>query len=111
MRRRARLRGVKMSADHWAISNLIARYAELLNLGQVDDVAELFRYGRITGTGMGDVVGSEAVGAMYAKASCSPTKSTHSSSRAICRSRSMVMRPRARPTSPPCIRATEQSCR
>jgi hypothetical protein len=54
-----------VSADHWEISNLIARYAELLNLGQVDEVAELFRYGRISSVGMGDVVGSEAVAAMY----------------------------------------------
>jgi hypothetical protein len=54
-----------VSADHWEISNLIARYAELLNLGQVDEVAALFRYGRISSPGMGDVVGSEAVAAMY----------------------------------------------
>ena len=37
---------------------------ELLNTGQVDEVAELFRHGRITSTGMGDAVGSEAVAAM-----------------------------------------------
>lgn len=54
-----------MSSDYEEISNLIARYAELLNTGQVDAVAELFRHGRITGTGMGAVVGSEAVAAMY----------------------------------------------
>jgi hypothetical protein len=54
-----------VSSDHWEISNLIARYAELLNLGQVDEVAELFRHGRITGTDMGDMVGSDAVANMY----------------------------------------------
>ena len=39
------------SSDEWEISNLIARYAELLNLGQIDEVGELFRYGRITSEG------------------------------------------------------------
>ena len=56
-----------MSADHWEISSLIARYAELLNLGQVDDVAALFEHGRICSPGVGDVVGPEAVAAMYRK--------------------------------------------
>ena len=36
-----------MSNDHWDISNLIARYAELLNLGRIEEVGELFRYGKI----------------------------------------------------------------
>jgi ketosteroid isomerase-like protein len=55
-----------MSADQWQISNLIARYAELLNLGQIDEVAALFRHGRITSTMNSDVhEGSEAVAAMY----------------------------------------------
>src|SRR4029079_13806923 len=40
-----------MSDDHWAISNLLARYAELLNLGRIDEVGELFRYGKITSVG------------------------------------------------------------
>ena len=40
-----------MSSDHWDISNLIARYAELLNLGLIDEVGELFRQGKITSAG------------------------------------------------------------
>lgn len=64
-----------MSADHWEISNLIARYAELLNLGQVDEVAELFRHGRITSEGR-DVVheGSVAVAAFYRESVHFPEK-------------------------------------
>ena len=51
-----------MSDDRDEISNLIARYAELLNLGQIDELGELFRHGRITST-TGDQVydGTEAV--------------------------------------------------
>lgn len=54
------------SDDRWEISALIARYAELLNLGQVDEVASLFQYGKITSS-VDDRVfeGSEAVAAMY----------------------------------------------
>ena len=55
-----------MSTDHWEISNLIARYAELLNLGQVDDVGALFEHARITIEGNPDAyVGSEVIAAMY----------------------------------------------
>ncbi len=55
-----------MSDDRDEISNLIARYAELLNLGRIDELGALFRYGRITSTINDDVhVGSEAVAEMY----------------------------------------------
>jgi hypothetical protein len=37
-----------MSDDRWEISALIARYAELLNLGQIEELGALFRYGSIT---------------------------------------------------------------
>jgi hypothetical protein len=54
------------SSDEWQISNLISRYAELLNLGQIDAVGELFRHGRITSEGNPAVrEGSEAVTEMY----------------------------------------------
>jgi ketosteroid isomerase-like protein len=55
-----------MSDDRDEISNLIARYAELLNLGQIDELGELFRHGRITST-TGDQAyeGTEAVKEMY----------------------------------------------
>ena len=39
------------SDDHWEISNLVAHYAELLNLGRIDEVGELFRHGKITSVG------------------------------------------------------------
>jgi hypothetical protein len=55
-----------MSTDHWDISNLIARYAELLNLGLIDEVGELFRYGRITSAGNPTTyTGTDEVVAMY----------------------------------------------
>jgi ketosteroid isomerase-like protein len=55
-----------MSDDHWEISNLIAEYAELLNLGRIDEVGALFRYGRVTSEGSSTVrEGSDAVSAMY----------------------------------------------
>ena len=55
-----------MSSDHWAISNLVARYAELLNLGLIDEVGELFRYGRITSAGNPTTyTGTDEVAAMY----------------------------------------------
>jgi hypothetical protein len=55
-----------MSDDRDEISNLIARYAELLNLGQIDELGDLFRHGRITST-TGDQVydGTDAVKEMY----------------------------------------------
>ena len=52
--------------DEWEIRNLIARYAELLNLGRIDEVGELFRHGRITSEGNPTArEGSAAVAAMY----------------------------------------------
>jgi len=55
-----------MSSDHWEISNLVARYAELLNLGLIDEVGELFRYGRITSAGNPTTyTGTDEVAAMY----------------------------------------------
>jgi SnoaL-like protein len=55
-----------VSADHQEISNVMFRYAELLNLGEVDEVAQLFRYGRITSSGSDDVhEGPEAVAGWY----------------------------------------------
>jgi hypothetical protein len=64
-----------MSADHWEIANLIARYAELLNLGRIDELGELFRYGRISSTTSDDVYeGSEAVIAMYRNSVVFPEK-------------------------------------
>jgi hypothetical protein len=55
-----------MSDDHWAISNLLARYAELLNLGLIEEVGELFRYGKITSVGNPmTYTGTDEVVAMY----------------------------------------------
>jgi hypothetical protein len=55
-----------MSDDHWEISNLVARYAELLNLGRVDDVAALFEYGQITSENNPNVYeGVDGVTKMY----------------------------------------------
>jgi hypothetical protein len=54
-----------MSTDQWEIANLISRYAELLNLGQVDEVADLFRYGRISSEGGTVHEGSTAIAAWY----------------------------------------------
>jgi hypothetical protein len=64
-----------MSNDRWEISNLIARYAELLNLGQIDELGELFRHGRIT-TSLGDDVyeGADGTAAMYRAAVVYPAK-------------------------------------
>lgn len=63
------------SSDEWEISNLIARYAELLNLGQIDEVGELFRHGRITSENNStDREGSEAVAAMYRESVHFPEK-------------------------------------
>jgi hypothetical protein len=64
-----------MSNDHWEISNLIARYAELLNLGQIDELGELFRHGRITASNNDDVYeGSAAVVGMYRRSVHFPEK-------------------------------------
>lgn len=64
-----------MSSDHWEISNLIARYAELLNLGQIEDLGALFRYGRISSSSSDDVYeGSEAVIGMYRRSVVFPEK-------------------------------------
>jgi ketosteroid isomerase-like protein len=64
-----------MGNDQWEISNLVARYAELLNLGEVDAVAELFRHGRITSSNSDAVhEGSEAVAAMYRESVHFPEK-------------------------------------
>jgi hypothetical protein len=64
-----------MSDDRWEIGNLIARYAELLNLGQIVEIGELFRYGRITSSNSDDVhEGSEAVVAMYRRSVHFPEK-------------------------------------
>jgi hypothetical protein len=57
---------VGTDADRAEITNLMFRYAELLNLGQVDDVAQLFRYGRISSEGSATVhEGPEAIAAWY----------------------------------------------
>jgi SnoaL-like domain len=64
-----------MSEDHWAISNLIAHYAELLNLGRIDEVAELFRYGKITSEGNPTArEGIEEVAEMYRNSVVIPEK-------------------------------------
>lgn len=52
-----------MSHDR-AISNLLFDYARRIDAGDFDGVAELFRHGRIC-TPQGDVVGYDAVLAMY----------------------------------------------
>jgi hypothetical protein len=64
-----------MSDDRDEISNLIARYAELLNLGQIDELGELFRYGKITATSTDQVhEGAEAVKEMYRSSVVFPEK-------------------------------------
>jgi hypothetical protein len=61
--------------DRWAISNLIARYAELLNLGQIEELGELFRYGRISSSNNEGVYeGTEAVVGMYRASVVFPEK-------------------------------------
>lgn len=63
-----------MFEDWLAIQNLIARYAELVNLGRFDDVGEMFRYGRVAIDGNPDVVeGAEAVAAMYRESTRVPS--------------------------------------
>jgi ketosteroid isomerase-like protein len=64
-----------MSSDHWEISDLIARYAELLNLGQIEELGELFRHGWISSATNDDVYeGTEAVIGMYRKSVVFPEK-------------------------------------
>lgn len=64
-----------MSSDHWEISNLIARYAELLNLGRIEEVGELFRYGRITSEGNPNTyTGTDEIVAMYRESVVFPEK-------------------------------------
>jgi hypothetical protein len=64
-----------MSSDHWAISNLIARYAELLNLGQIDELGRLFRYGKITSDGNPNTYeGTDEIIAMYRESVVFPEK-------------------------------------
>ena len=64
-----------MSSDHWEISNLVARYAELLNLGRIDEVGELFRYGKITSVGNPMTYeGTDEVVAMYRESVHFPEK-------------------------------------
>ena len=64
-----------MSDDRDEISNLIARYAELLNLGEIDELGELFRYGRISATSTDQVhEGTEAVKEMYRSSVVFPEK-------------------------------------
>lgn len=64
-----------MSSDHWEISNLIARYAELLNLGRIEEVGELFRYGEITSEGNPNTyTGTDEIVAMYRESVVFPEK-------------------------------------
>jgi hypothetical protein len=57
---------VTVDDDRSEIANLIARYAELLNLGRIDEVGALFRYGRVTSEGNPNVYeGTDGVVAMY----------------------------------------------
>lgn len=64
-----------MSDDRDEISNLIARYAELLNLGQLEELGGLFRHGKITSSTNDDThEGAEAVIAMYRESVVFPDK-------------------------------------
>jgi hypothetical protein len=61
--------------DRWEISALIARYAELLNLGQIEEIGELFRYGRVTSENSDlRFEGTEEVTAMYRNSVVFPKK-------------------------------------
>jgi hypothetical protein len=61
--------------DYLAITNMLARYSELLNLGDLDGLGELFRHGRITATGTTNTwEGSEAITAMYRDSIVLPSK-------------------------------------
>jgi SnoaL-like domain len=61
--------------DDWlTIQNLIARYAELVNLGRFDEVGELFKYGRVEIDGNPNPVeGAVAVAEMYRESTRVPS--------------------------------------
>ena len=58
-----------MQCESCAIKNLIYRYADLIDSGDLDAVAALFAHGRVLAAGAdgqdSEVVGAEAVNAMY----------------------------------------------
>ena len=58
-----------MQCESCAIKNLIYRYADLIDSGDLDAVAALFSHGRVLAAGAdgqdNEVVGAEAVNAMY----------------------------------------------
>lgn len=61
--------------DFWELSNLVARYAELLNLGQVEEVGALFEHGRISSSNQPqEFVGPAAVIGMYRRSVIFPEK-------------------------------------
>ncbi|CUU56659.1 SnoaL-like domain-containing protein [Parafrankia irregularis] len=63
------------SDDFWELSNLVARYAELLNLGQIEALGALFEHGRISSSNIADVhVGPAAVTEMYRRSVVFPEK-------------------------------------
>jgi hypothetical protein len=60
--------------DYGQICNLLYRYAELLNLGQFDEVGDLFREGRVQVDGNPVVhEGAEAVAEMYRESTNVPS--------------------------------------
>jgi len=64
-----------MGDDPWEISNLIAHYAELLNLGRIEEVGDLFRHGKITSVGNPTPrEGRDDVVAMYRESVLFPAK-------------------------------------
>jgi 3-phenylpropionate/cinnamic acid dioxygenase small subunit len=57
-----------LSEDRHEIENLLYRYAELIDLGDFEGVAELFAHGAIRAAGTeGGVEGKQAVQALYTK--------------------------------------------
>ena len=58
-----------MQCDSCEIKNLIYRYADAIDRGDLDGVAAMFEHGKIVAMdasgGQADVVGAQAVGAMY----------------------------------------------
>ncbi len=58
-----------MQCESCAIKNLIYRYADLIDSGDLDAVAAMFSHGRVLAAGAdgqdSEVVGAEAVNAMY----------------------------------------------